>query len=127
MNTRLLALSALASLLAIPAAAENYFWSFTAPNPGNWFTPGNWRVGGDSEYDPVSEAVPVAGTDTVTFRQGDSSGYRDSQGQYASRRGYMDGRYGHTDPMQDVRQMMQSADPQERERIKEQLRQMAEM
>ena len=70
MNTRLLALSALASLLAIPAAAENYYWSSTAPNPGNWFTPGNWRVGGDSEYDPVSEAVPVAGTDTVTFRQG---------------------------------------------------------
>ena len=70
MNTRLSGLLALASLLALPAAAENYFWSSTAPNPGNWFTPGNWRVGGDSEYDPVSEAVPVAGTDTVTFRQG---------------------------------------------------------
>lgn len=69
----------------------------------------------------------LPGGSTVTFRQGDASGYRDSQGQYASRRGYMDGPYGHTDPMQDVRQMMQSADPQERERIKAQLRQMAEM
>lgn len=69
----------------------------------------------------------LPGGSTVTFRQEDASGYRDSQGQYASRRGYMDGRYGHTDPMQDVRQMMQSADPQERERIKAQLRQMAEM
>ena len=70
MNTRLSGLLALVSLLALPAAAENYFWSSTAPNPGNWFTPGNWRVGGDSESDPVSTAVPVAGTDTVTFRQG---------------------------------------------------------
>lgn len=54
---------------------------------------------------------------------------RDSQGQFTSRSGYrrMDGGYGHDDMMQEVRQMMQSADPQERERLKSQLRQMAEM
>ena len=54
---------------------------------------------------------------------------RDSQGQFASRSGYrrMDGVYGHDDMMQEVRQMVQSADPQERERLKMQLRQMVEM
>lgn len=54
------------------------------------------------------------------------SGYnpnRDSMGRY-SRKGY---RYGHDDMMQEVRQMMEVADPQERERLKVQLRQMAEM
>lgn len=48
---------------------------------------------------------------------------RDSQGQYMSRRGY---RYGHADMMQDIRDMMAEADPQERENIKRQLRQLSE-
>ena len=50
---------------------------------------------------------------------------RDSMGRYTSRRGYrrMDG-YGHTDMMAEVRQMMETADPQEREQLKMQLRQM---
>lgn len=53
---------------------------------------------------------------------------RDSQGQFTSRSGYrrMDG-YGHDDMMQEVRQLMETADPQERERLKMQLRQMVEM
>lgn len=48
---------------------------------------------------------------------------RDSQGQYMSRRGY---RYGHSDMMQDIRDMMAEADPQEREDLKRQLRQLSE-
>jgi len=61
------------------------------------------------------------------YRRGYRGQSRDSMGRYTSRRGYRQGRYGHDDVMQDVRDMMQGADPQERERIKQQLRQMAEM
>lgn len=62
-------------------------------------------------------------------RGGMRSGYRgqprNSMGQYSStRRGY---RYGHDDMMQELRQMLDAADPQEQERIKRQLRQMSEM
>lgn len=62
-------------------------------------------------------------------RGGNRSGYRgqprNSMGQYSStRRGY---RYGHDDMMQELRQMLDAADPQEQERIKRQLRQMSEM
>ena len=59
--------------------------------------------------------------------QGNRRGYRgrDSMGRYTSRRGYRR-RYGHDDMMQDIREMMQSADPQERERLRQQLRQMTE-
>lgn len=52
-------------------------------------------------------------------------GYRDSMGRYA-RRGY-DGRYGHDDVMQTVKDLMTSADPQEREQLKRELRKMADM
>ena len=53
---------------------------------------------------------------------------RDSMGRYTSRRGYrrMDG-YGHQDMMAELRQMMETADPQEKEQLKMQLRQMTEM
>lgn len=50
---------------------------------------------------------------------------RDSMGRYTSRSGYQK-RYGHDDMMQEVREMMQTADPQERERLKQQLRQMTQ-
>lgn len=52
---------------------------------------------------------------------------RDSMGRYTSRRGYrrMDG-YGHQDMLAEIRQMMETADPQEREQLKMQLRQMTE-
>lgn len=66
------------------------------------------------------------------YERGGRRGYRgqsrDSQGRYTSRRGYrrMEGGYGHDDMLMDVRQMMESADPQEREQLKQQLRQMAE-
>ena len=56
---------------------------------------------------------------------------RDSMGRYTSRRGYrrMD-RYGHDDMMQEIKQMaqqmMETADPQEKEQLKMQLRQMTE-
>lgn len=59
----------------------------------------------------------------------DGMGYnpnRDSMGRYA-RRGYRQDGYGHDDMMQEVRQLMETADPQERERLKMQLRQMVEM
>lgn len=58
-------------------------------------------------------------------RRGYRGQSRDSMGRYSSRRGYrrMDG-YGHTDMMAEIRQMMETADPQEKEQLKMQLRQM---
>lgn len=52
---------------------------------------------------------------------------RDSMGRYTSRRGYrrMES-YGHQDMMAEIRQMMETADPQEKEQLKMQLRQMTE-
>ena len=70
MNSRLIGLFTLASLLALPAAAENFYWSSTAASPGDWNTLSNWKTGGDSQYDPDAAALPVPGTDTVTFRTG---------------------------------------------------------
>lgn len=63
------------------------------------------------------------------YRRGYRGQPRDSQGQFTSRRGYrrMDGAYGHDDMMQGVRQMMETADPQEREQLRMQLRQMLDM
>lgn len=63
-------------------------------------------------------------------QRGSRMGYRgqprDSMGRY-SRRGYrpMDG-YGHDDVMMDVREMMDTADPQEREEIRRRLREMVD-
>ena len=64
-------------------------------------------------------------------RRGYRGQYRDSMGRYTSRRGYRRAdRYGHDDTMQDIRemagQMMQTADPQEKEQLRMQLRQMAD-
>lgn len=58
-------------------------------------------------------------------RRGYRGQSRDSMGRYTSRRGYrrMEN-YGHDDMMQEIRQMMETADPQEREQLKMQLRQM---
>ena len=55
------------------------------------------------------------------YRRGYSGQPRNSMGQY-TRRGY-----GHDDMMQELRQMMDAAEPQEREQLKRQLRQMTEM
>ena len=60
------------------------------------------------------------------YRSGYRGQSRDSTGRY-TRRGYRGGRYGHDDMMMEVRQMMEQADPQEREQLKEQLRQMVQM
>lgn len=61
-------------------------------------------------------------------RRGYRGQSRDSMGRYTSRRGYrrMDG-YGHQDMLAEIRQMMETADPQEKEQLKMQLRQMTEM
>lgn len=61
------------------------------------------------------------------YRRGYRGQPRDSQGQYTSRRGYrrMES-YGHQDMMAEIRQMMETADPQEKEQLKMQLRQMTE-
>ena len=61
-------------------------------------------------------------------RRGYRGQSRDSMGRYTSRRGYrrMEGGYGHDDMLMEVRQMMETADPQEREQLKMQLRQMTE-
>lgn len=62
------------------------------------------------------------------YRRGYRRGYRgqqrDSMGRYSSRRGYRNGRYGHDDMMSEVREMMETADPKERERLKKQMRDM---
>lgn len=60
------------------------------------------------------------------YRRGYRGQPRDSMGRYASR-GYSRGRYGHDDIMQSVKDMMMSADPQEKEQMKQKLRQMADM
>lgn len=58
------------------------------------------------------------------YRRGYRGQSRDSQGRYTSRRGYRRNRYGHDDMIQDIRDMMQNADPQEKEQLKQQLRKM---
>ena len=61
-------------------------------------------------------------------RRGYRGQSRDSMGRYSSRRGYRKTEnYGHQDMMAEIRQMMETADPQEREQLKMQLRQMTEM
>lgn len=83
---------------------------------------------GSMGYDGMGYAQQ-GGSQGQSYSQG--RGYRgqprNSQGQYMSRRGYrrMEG-YGHQDMMQEIRQMMETADPQEREQLKMQLRQMTE-
>lgn len=64
-------------------------------------------------------------------RRGYRGQSRDSMGRYTSRRGYRKmENYGHQDMMQDIKQMaqqmMETADPQEKEQLKMQLRQMTE-
>lgn len=59
------------------------------------------------------------------YRRGYRGQPRDSMGRYSSRRGYRR-RYGHGDMMQDIREMMEGADPQEREQLKQQLKQMTQ-
>jgi predicted Rossmann fold nucleotide-binding protein DprA/Smf involved in DNA uptake len=60
--------------------------------------------------------------------QGSRRGYRgrDSMGRYTSRRGY-DGSYGYHEHMEDIRSEMQSASPEEREKMKRELREMLGM
>lgn len=56
------------------------------------------------------------------YRRGYRGQSRDSMGRYTSRRGY---RYGHSsDVMGEVKDMMSTASPEEREQLKRQLRQM---
>lgn len=82
-------------------------------------------------YRSVSEAMEQGSMGYDGHVQPNSYGYRgqarDSMGRYSARRGYrgMAG-YGHDDMMQEVRQMIEMADPQERDRLKMQLRKMAE-
>lgn len=65
------------------------------------------------------------------YRRGYRGQSRDSMGRYTSRRGYRRmGNYGHDDMMQEIkqmaRQMLETADPQEKEQLKMQLRQIPE-
>lgn len=64
-----------------------------------------------------SQGVPPSG---YTY-QGGRSGYRDSMGRYAQNpnRGYMP--YGY-DPMQVVREAMETATPEDKERMKQEMR-----
>lgn len=61
------------------------------------------------------------------YRRGYRMQPRDSMGRYTSRSGYRGMAYGHDDVMQEVRQMIETSDPQESARLKMQLRQMSEM
>ena len=65
------------------------------------------------------------GSQVNGYRRGYRGQPRDGMGRYRS--GYRQGRYGHDDMMAEIRQMMDAAEPQERERLKSQLRQMTEM
>lgn len=47
-------------------------------------------------------------------------------GRYTSRRGY-DGSYGYHEHIEEIRSEMQSASPEEREKMKRELRQMLDM
>lgn len=81
---------------------------------------------GSSGYTPEGMPYgPQNGSQGVS--DGMRSGYRDSMGRYARapRRGYSYG-YDH-DPLQDVRQAMSTAVPEERERMQRELRQMLGM
>lgn len=53
-----------------------------------------------------------------------SQGYRDSRGRYTSRRGYTMGYHGE---IESIREAMQSASPEEREKMQRELRQIVNM
>lgn len=53
-----------------------------------------------------------------------SQGYRDSRGRYASRRGYS---MGYHDEIEGIREAMQTATPEEREKMQRELRQIVNM
>ena len=59
---------------------------------------------------------------SMGYRRGYRGQSRDSMGRYT--RNY---RYGHDDMMMEMRQMLENADPQEKERLKQQIRQLADM
>lgn len=80
---------------------------------------------GSMGYDSSMGYDGMGYSDGSRNRQGYRGQPRDSMGRYRS--GYRQERYGHDDMMQEVRQMIETAEPQERERLKMQLRQMTEM
>lgn len=80
-------------------------------------------------YRSVTEAMASGydmGGEPMERRMGYRGQPRDSQGQY-TRRGYRPMRYGHGDLIQDIKDAMADADPQEREQMKRKLRKMVEM
>ena len=84
---------------------------------------------GSMGYDGMGYGNDSRGTQDMQhgYRRGYRGQPRDSMGRYSSRRGYGGMAYGHDDVMHEVRQMMDMADPQEKERLRMQLRQMTEM
>ena len=90
----------------------------------------------DDSYGYMPDDMPRGyddgmGYDSRGGRQGgsrDRSGYRDSMGRYSTRanrrRGY---RMGHTDMIDGLREELQGASAEERERLKSELRQMLNM
>lgn len=66
----------------------------------------------------TSGAQGAQGTGSQGYNRGNGSGYRDSRGRYA-RRGY-----GYSEHLNALKQELQSADPQEKERMMQELRNM---
>lgn len=76
---------------------------------------------GSSGYMPDGMGYAQGGRGRMGYNRN-----RDSMGRYTSRRGY-DGSYGYHEHMEDIRSQMQSASPEEREKMKRELRQMLDM
>ena len=89
-------------------------------------------------YRGVSEAMDKQGYQDMGY--GDTQGYRDSMGRYArrgwsnqygsgySRRGYdAMGNMGHTESIEGIRNILMTANPEEKERMKTELRSMLGM
>lgn len=79
-------------------------------------------------YMSISESMGKQGYTPVNYADGrmntGSYGYRDSMGRYAHRRGYSD---GYHETMTELREAMNTATPEEREKMQRELRQMVSM
>ena len=75
-------------------------------------------------YEPTGYEQQAMGY-PMGYPQAQTMGYRDSMGRYASRRGY--GSMGYADSVEGIRSMMNMASPEEKERMKAELRPMLGM
>lgn len=107
--------------------AEYYMTVTEAMEEGSMgYEEGMGYSGGGSQGGRGGSQGSQGGSSGYGYRRGYRGQPRDSMGRYTSR-GYSHGRYGHDDIMQSVKDMMMSADPQEKKQMRQRLRQMADM